>query len=215
MKKLQIAFASLLFVAGATATPALADETSDNAIAFIETLSADVLDTIKGDGLTEQQREAKLHELFRRGLDIPGIGRFVLGRFWGDATPEQIGEYQTLFTAYLLGTTTRLIRREEVQSFAVTAAGPAEGGDVLVQTRLQLAEGKPLQWAWRVRKVGGELRIVDLLKDGVSMATTYRSEFGSVAASRGLDGLLKALRSRAAQARAAVGAQAAPFMAAA
>jgi len=203
MRSLLFALACLVLVTGPIASPSAADEASDGAIAFIKTLSSEVLQTMQGDTLTDQQRDAKLHTLFQRGLDLAGIGRYVLGRFWSDATAEQIGEYQSLFTAYLIGTTTRLMNLHEVESFTVVAAGRADGGDVLVQSRLQLIDGERLEWAWRVREVAGELRIVDLLKDGVSMAATYRSEFGSVAASRGVNGLIEALRSRTAQARTA------------
>ncbi|MGF1607803.1 MAG: phospholipid-binding protein MlaC [Kiloniellales bacterium] len=196
MRPFLFALACLFFAAAPTASTSFADEASDGAVAFVQSLSSEVLQTVQGDKLTAEQRDAKLRGLFERGLDLAGIGRFVLGRHWSDATEEQIDEYQTLFTAYLLGTTTRLMNRHEVKGLTVIAANRAEGGDVIVQSRLLIANGKPLEWAWRIRDVGGELRVVDLQQDGVSMAATYRSEFGSVAANQGLDGLLQALRSR-------------------
>lgn len=204
MRKLLIAVLALGFAAGLSAPQSSAAE---GAVAFVEQLSADVLDTMREEAGNEPQREERLHGLLLRGLDLPGIGRFVLGSHWSEATPQQIEEYQDLFTAYLLRTYSRLLQQQEVKSFTVTASDVAEDGDVLVHTSFQLNDGQPREWAWRVRTIDGKPRIVDLLKDGVSMAQTYRSEFGAVADSSGIEGLIDALRRKAAQAQApAVGA---------
>ena len=47
---------------------------------------------------------------------------------------------------------------------------------------------------WRVRDEKGELRIIDVMVEGLSMAVTQRSEFSSVARKSGIDGLLQSLR---------------------
>ena len=57
--------------------------------------------------------------------------------------------------------------------------------------------GPPIDAEWRVRVIHGEYRIIDITIEGVSMAVTKRSEFSAVIQSKGIDGLIAALRVRA------------------
>ncbi len=50
-----------------------------------------------------------------------------------------------------------------------------------------------------MRAQGGEYRIIDVLIDGISLTLTQRSEFASVIAREGLDGMLAVLRARVAK----------------
>ena len=45
---------------------------------------------------------ARFRELFRQDFDVPGIARFVLGRYWRIATPAQQQEFLRLFTRYIV-----------------------------------------------------------------------------------------------------------------
>src|SRR6266404_5364306 len=56
---------------------------------------------ILGKNATPAQRVARFQELFREDFDVPGIARFVLGRYWKTATPEQQQEFVKLFEDYI------------------------------------------------------------------------------------------------------------------
>ena len=45
--------------------------------------------------------------------------------------------------------------------------------------------------------IDGEYRIIDIAIEGISMAVTKRSEFSALIQSKGIDGLIAALRLRA------------------
>src|ERR1700731_3129964 len=49
-----------------------------------------------------QQRLAGFHQLFREDFDVPGLGRFVLGRFWRIFTPWEQQEFLGLFEYYVV-----------------------------------------------------------------------------------------------------------------
>ena len=49
-----------------------------------------------------QQRLAGFHQLFREDFDVPGLGRFVLGRFWRIFTPWEQQEFLGLFENYVV-----------------------------------------------------------------------------------------------------------------
>jgi phospholipid transport system substrate-binding protein len=50
------------------------------------------------------QRLAGFRELFHDNFDVPGLGRFVLGRFWRILTPSEQQEFLGLFENYVVCT---------------------------------------------------------------------------------------------------------------
>ena len=64
------------------------------------------------------------------------------------------------------------------------------------------SDGKTVDLALRVRDVRGEMKIIDVIAAGVSMATTQRQEFASIINNQGIDGLMTSLRAKAASAEA-------------
>ncbi len=194
MKRLVPVLMAALIALGPTAALAEGDETRERAAQFVETLGRDLIGVVAGQGLTSKQRDAKLRELLHRGLDRKEIGRFVLGSHWDAASGEQLREYKNLFAEYLIKTYSRMLRKYEIKEVSVTSTDDGEAQDILVQTRVELFFGLPVEWSWRLRENGTGYRVVDVVAGGVSMASVYRSEFGSVVKSRGLEALIKSLR---------------------
>ena len=48
------------------------------------------------------QRQAQFRALFHNDFDSPGIARFVLGRYWRTASPEEQKEFLKLFEDYVV-----------------------------------------------------------------------------------------------------------------
>ena len=88
------------------------------------------------------------------------------------------------------------------ESFVTLSDEPAARSTILVRTKLVRPTDEDVKFDYRLRKVGDDWRIIDVVVEGVSMAVTQRSEFSSVIASRGgkIDGLLDALRRQIQQA---------------
>ena len=163
---------------------------------FIDSLGKQVVSIVRQSDMTASERKAKLDLLLRAGVDLPRIGRFVLGRHWKSATPEQRAEYQSLFAEYVLGNYIRLLGMYDVRAFSVQPTISIRGRDTIIHSKIERATGQLVDLRWRVRENGGVFRVIDLSAAGLSLAVTYRAEFSSVVASRGFDGLLDALRRR-------------------
>ena len=145
---------------------------------------------------TLETREAEFRRLLSQGFAMPFIGRFVLGRYWRTATPEQREDYQALFAEYILRTYSSRLGGYAGETFSVTGARPAGKQDILVATRIDRPSGPPIKADWRVRVFDNEYKIIDIMVEGISMAVTQRSEFTNVVRSQGFEGLLQALRAR-------------------
>jgi phospholipid transport system substrate-binding protein len=180
------------FGAGAQASP----EDISKAQAFIGQLGAKAISVLQQNGSSLEERERQFRALLAEGFAMEFIARFVLGRHWNTATEEQREDYLQVFTEYVLRTYSRRLGGYAGEEFAVIGGRPAGQHDILVQTRIDRPSAADIMADWRVRAFDGELRIIDIMVEGVSMAVTQRSEFAAVISRDGFDGLLQALRAR-------------------
>ncbi len=166
------------------------------ASAFIKRLGNEAISVLQAPGTTLEQREARFRGLLAQGFDMPFIGRFVLGRYWRSATPEQQSEYLQVFTEYVLQVYSARLGGYAGETLSVVNERPAGTKDVVVNTRIERPSGPPVEAAWRVRMVEGPPRIIDVALAGVSMAVTQRDEFASVVQRQRVNGLIEMLRMR-------------------
>ena len=70
-------------------------------------------------------------------------------------------------------------------------------GDTIVRTQiLRPSGGTPIGVDYRVRKIDGAYKVVDVNVEGISMLHTHRVEFASVINRKGMEGLLEELRTQ-------------------
>ncbi|MEO3434333.1 ABC transporter substrate-binding protein [Inquilinus sp. CAU 1745] len=200
MKKLAKIAALLLMVSAAPA--AAADD--QGARDFIAELGDQTIEILRQPDLDAEQSVAQFREVFREGFDVPTVARFVLGRYWNVATPEQQQEYLQLFEQMVLETYARRFVEYSGETFTVTGARPAGESDVMVESRIVRPDGPPVNVAWRVREREDGFQIIDVVVEGVSMSVTQRNEFASVIQRNGgqVEALLQAMRNQIAHARA-------------
>ncbi len=187
---------AILIVALSAAGAARA--TVNDASYFINQLGNQAINTLRATNLTLDQREARFRGLLSQSFDLRFIGRFVLGRYWRDATPDQKNDYIALYGEYLLQTYSARLGGYSGETLTITGARRANDKDIVVSTVLARPSGRPIAADWRVRMSDGRYRIIDIMIEGISMAITQRSEFASVTQRGGLDGLLSSLRARTA-----------------
>jgi phospholipid transport system substrate-binding protein len=164
--------------------------------AFVERLGQQAAVIAAAEPRDAQERRKSLQALVREGFDLRLIGRFVLGPFWRQADSAQRAQFQDLFAEHLVNSYARRLDRYRAETFAVVDSRPVGKKDVLVETRVESAEG-PLVTGWRVRGGAGRHRIVDVTVNGISLALTERQEFVSAAKTLGIEGLLEAMRANA------------------
>lgn len=196
-------FAAVLLVAFLLPTVAALAAAPEEA--YIDKLGQQVV-TILGDKeMGDAKRKAGFSKLLTGNFDLKTIGRFVLGRHWRDATPEQQKEYQGLFEKMVVTVYTQRFSDYSGQQLVVKGSVPAEGSkDTFVKSEIQQGEGAPpVAVEWRVRPMGKGYRIVDAVVEGVSMSVTQRSDFDAIVAQGGIDGLIQELKNRVANPEAA------------
>jgi phospholipid transport system substrate-binding protein len=142
------------------------------------------------------QRLARFRELFSTEFDVPGIGRFVLGRYWRTATPQEQQEFLSLFQEYVARAYAARLGAFGGEPFRVLGARPS-GTEIVVSSEIILASG-PIGLDWYLISENGRYKITDVYIAGISMKVTQRDEFAAVIQRSGgrVEGLLSQLRQK-------------------
>ena len=126
-------------------------------------------------------RHAALGRLLEDGIDVPAIGKFVLGRYWRTTAPERQRQYLTVFADYLVAVTSeRIVSAADVDFQMLGVRNMEDGASAMVSTRVLRPDAAPLRVDWRVAKAGDGYKVVDVVVEGVSLAMTERSDFTAV-----------------------------------
>lgn len=167
------------------------------ALQSIDRVGRDTVAVLSDLTLTKAQRITNFRKILARDLDIPVLAKFMLGRHWKSASPEQRAAYTKVFSEFLLQTYSTRLGGSKVDSFEVLKTETAKGTkDIFVHSRVRRSGAAPLRAIWRVRPYGDEFRVVDLMVEGISMAITLRQEFAAILRRDGIDGLIAMLQGR-------------------
>lgn len=171
--------------------------------------AAVVTDTLQEEHTALEQDPRRVYELMDRILfphvDMPRLARLVLGRHWRQATPEQRSRFTEEFKLLLQRTYAAAI-----QSYIgeITEQAPQvdiryqpvredpEAGEALVRTVIETPRGKSYAVDYRMHRRDAEWKIYDIIIEGISLLTNYRTSFAAEAQRVGVDGLIAELAER-------------------
>jgi phospholipid transport system substrate-binding protein len=110
---------------------------------------------------------------------VPGIGQFVLGRYWRTATPQEQQDFLALFQEYIVRAYSTRLAEYGGEPFRVTGSRP-NGGETVVSSEIIRTNGSRIAVDWYLIDRGASHKITDVYVGGVSMKVTQRDEFASV-----------------------------------
>src|SRR6516164_7114232 len=198
MTRRSVLTATVVLIFGALAPAILA---AADPAAVINNLGNRALEVL-GKNATPAQRVAQFHELFREDFDVPGLARFVLGRYWKTATPEQQEEFVKLFEDYIALVYSNQLAAYSGEALRVTGSRTSAEEAVVASEIVRPTGTPPVKVDWHLTDRNGAYKISDVTVDGISMAVTQRSEFASVIQRSGgqVAGLIAQLREKTAAA---------------
>lgn len=192
-RRLFLLSASLVLLPGLR--PALAT-TKEGATEHIEKLGQQAFSDLGQSGMSLEEREVVFADTLRNGFDLPLIARFVMGKYWRRASPEQRDDYVDLFSRFVIKTYSQHLGGFAGSAFEIIGAKPIGKKDILVRTVVKRKSGPPVKAGWRVREKNDQFKIVDVMVEGISMAVTQRQDFASILRRDGVEGLLQILRAK-------------------
>ena len=177
---------------------ALAQEAPD---ALVRKNTNEIFAALKADkdlAAGDQKKVEKLaDEKVLPFFNFTRMTQLAVGRSWRDANDAQkkslIDEFRTL----LVRTYSTSLSQFRNQTIDVKPTKMAAGEtEVVVKTQVNQPGGQPIPIDYSMEKSGDSWKVFDVLIDGVSLVTNYRSSFATEIQKSGIDGLIKSLSER-------------------
>ena len=146
-----------------------------------------------GGNFTKKERIEKLKEIASETVDINGIGYYTLGAYRKNLNDKQIEQYEVLFDQYFLKSFASRLAEYSNPEIEVVSKTKINENYTMVSSVLVSTEQRPeVKIDWRIyTKNPKNLKIRDLIIEGLSLARTQKEEFSSIIQSN--DGDINAL----------------------
>jgi phospholipid transport system substrate-binding protein len=180
------------------ATPGRADDASEAEAIVRETIDQ-VLEVLAKKDLSADQRVKQIEEIAYQRFDFATISRLVVARRWNEFTPEQQEEFLAQFKLLLSRSYGTRINRYEQEKVAILGHRVEPRGDVTVKTRIEGGSADGIEVDYRLRKREGPWLVIDVIIEGVSLVSSYRSQFKEILGHGGPSELLDQLREKNAE----------------
>lgn len=146
--------------------------------------------------LSKNEQKEKFLPILNQYVDVDGIAKFCLGRFWRTATPAQQQEYSKLFHQVLINSITSRLGEYKGVSFTIGEVSTVEGNKKSIQTILKRPKQPDVNIQWIIEIKDGSPKVIDIVGENASLAVTQRGDYTSFIARHNNDvsALLDALK---------------------
>jgi phospholipid transport system substrate-binding protein len=172
----------------------------DHASVFVKKAASEAISVLTDPSLSPPLRRGQFRSIILTHFDTSAIGRFVVGRYWSRATPEQQQRFEQTFEGALASIYTERFYDYDGESLQIKGTRLGLDGIAVVQTTIATPTGaKSYDVQWMVAGEPGQEKLVDVVIDGVSTSKTTQQDYASVLRSSNgdLDALTSALQSKA------------------
>ncbi len=150
--------------------------------------------TLKGEGKTRERRQA-IREIASEIFDWTESAKRALGRHWEGQTEAQREEFVTLYRGLLERAYIAQIERYNREK--IEYAGESIGGDrATVRTTVTTKQGTEMAIDYRMLRRGDRWPVYDVVIDGVSLVSNYRSQFHQIIQTSSYEELVKRLKTQ-------------------
>ena len=165
---------------------------------LVKKTADEVIAAIKNDKDIQAGDQEKIFALAEEKIvpnfNFEKISRMVLGKNWTKATPEQKAAFQTEFRTLLIRTYASALSKYKNQVIEYKPFRMEDGANTAsVKTEIVQPGGQPIAVSYTLEKQSDAWKVYDIVIEGVSLVTNYRSQFAQEVRTNGLDSLNKKL----------------------
>jgi len=176
-----------------------ADRGTERATAFVKATGDKLVAVVNGPGSAEAKRR-ELTVIIDAAIDVDGVGRFCLGRFWRQASAEQQKHYLELFHKVLVTSVTAKLGDYQGVKLTIGRTRQQEE-EQIVSTVVERPNNPPTTVDWVITQPMSAPRIIDVVAEGTSLRITQRSDYAAYLQRNGnsIDALIGAMRQQVGQ----------------
>jgi phospholipid transport system substrate-binding protein len=153
-----------------------------------------VLTVLKDDSLDREKRWEKIGLVINDSFDFRSMSQSVLATNWKKATPEERQQFVVFFSQYLEDT-----YRTKIEAYTnqkVEFVGETIRGKKAVVETLIITDNSEIPINYKLKNNDGTWFAYDVVIEGISLVSNYRSTFSAIVKNDGMDGLLNDIESR-------------------
>ena len=169
----------------------------DGPLELVHKTADDVLTVLKADDSIQQDKE-KIYKLAEEKIlpnfDLDRISMLVLGKTWRKINEDQQQQFKSEFKTMLLRTYAVALGKYKDQeiNFKPMRMEPTDK-QATVKTQIIQDGAQPISVDYTLAKKDDEWKVFDIVIEGVSLVTNYRSQFASEIKNNGIDSLITKL----------------------
>lgn len=153
-----------------------------------------VLTVLKDKSIDRETRWEKIGLVINDSFDFRSMSQSVLATNWKKATPEERQQFVVFFSQYLEDTYRTKIEAYTNQKIEYT--GETIRGKKAVVETLILTDNSEIPINYKLKNNDGTWFAYDVVIEGVSLVSNYRSTFAAIVKNDGMDGLLSDIQIR-------------------
>lgn len=138
--------------------------------AFVKATGDKLVAVVNGPGSTQQKRQTLTH-VIDQAVDVDGVARFCLGRYWRQASPAQQQRYMAIFHQVLVTNITSKLGEYKGVTFIMGRVTP-DGDNASVDTTVNRPNNPPSDVKWVIADAASNPKIVDVVAEGTSLRLT-------------------------------------------
>ncbi|MEN8184524.1 MAG: ABC transporter substrate-binding protein [Myxococcota bacterium] len=156
----------------------------------------EVIAVLQNAELDDAQRRERIEAIAYDRFHFETMSRLVLARRWRRFSEPQREAFMVEFRELLSRSYGRRINRYEQEAVEIGGERAEARGDVTVFTRIIGGSADGVEINYRLRQKGESWGIIDVVVEGVSLVSNYRSQFAELLGNASPDDLLRKLREK-------------------
>lgn len=188
---LTASFLIALFVLGGNAYADNKDPAEQQkAREFIEDFSERAIGVLNNKELTIDETLGEYRSILNDAFAVDYIARITLSRHRKKATEAELKDYFELFPEFILKVNSSRLQKLDTTKIEIDKVTPHAKSDIFIRTKAYNSDNRSIDVDWRVRSdKNGNVRIIDVKIEGISLVATQRDDFTARISSSGINGL--------------------------
>ena len=155
---------------------------------FVKTFSEKAISILSNTEITEQEKSKEFTSIVMSSIDLNLISKFVLSKTWKNATDDQKERYLKTFKTYFVNSYANKLNQYSGEKVQIIGS-EVKGKYTIVESNIVREGTDTLQinLKWRILNRDGDIKIIDLNIEGISLIIAQREEFQSFLANNNSD----------------------------
>jgi len=136
-----------------------------------------------------------IHRVLLPHVDLESMSRSVVGKqYWTEATPAQREQFKQAFTNLVIKVYSAPLASYKGETIEFKPLRDASAQRPQVESIIIRKNGQRIPVSYRLVKSSGDWKVYDFSVEGISLISSYRSQFDSILQQKGMAGLLNKLK---------------------